>query len=146
MAGRTPRQCFADAAGAEHVFDHLPEILVGNDKRIVRRAWMNEAVADLKIRALGYDPVWVYGMVSLSLSYQFFVHTDPDDRQIEQNHAGQDRRPGEAKRGRRLHLVATVMDAVRGPEKADAVRAAMLDMEAEIDEQEQNDQADPIVE
>ena len=25
---------------------------------------------------IGYDPVWVYGMVSASLSYQFFVHTE----------------------------------------------------------------------
>lgn len=25
---------------------------------------------------IGYDPVWVYGMVSASLAYQFFVHTE----------------------------------------------------------------------
>src|SRR4029077_10970283 len=25
---------------------------------------------------IGYDPVWVYGMVSVSLTYQFFVHTE----------------------------------------------------------------------
>jgi len=25
---------------------------------------------------IGYDPVWVYGMVSFSLTYQFFVHTE----------------------------------------------------------------------
>src|SRR5215831_4472275 len=74
------------------------------------------------------------------------VISDPDDRQIEQKYAGQDRRPGEAKSGRRLHLVARVMNAVRGPEKTNAVRTAMLDIEAEVDEQEQNDQADPIVE
>jgi sterol desaturase/sphingolipid hydroxylase (fatty acid hydroxylase superfamily) len=30
----------------------------------------------LPIVWIGYDPVWVYGMVSLSLSYQFFVHTE----------------------------------------------------------------------
>jgi sterol desaturase/sphingolipid hydroxylase (fatty acid hydroxylase superfamily) len=30
----------------------------------------------LPIVWVGYDPVWVYGMVSASLSYQFFVHTE----------------------------------------------------------------------
>ena len=35
---------------------------------------------------------------------------------------------------------------MRGPQKANAMRAAMLDIEAEVDEQEQNDQADPVVE
>ena len=30
----------------------------------------------LPIVWIGYDPIWVYGMVSLSLSYQFFVHTE----------------------------------------------------------------------
>jgi sterol desaturase/sphingolipid hydroxylase (fatty acid hydroxylase superfamily) len=30
----------------------------------------------LPIVWIGYDPVWVYGMVSISLSYQFFVHTE----------------------------------------------------------------------
>jgi sterol desaturase/sphingolipid hydroxylase (fatty acid hydroxylase superfamily) len=30
----------------------------------------------LPIVWIGYDPVWVYGTVSLSLSYQFFVHTE----------------------------------------------------------------------
>jgi len=30
----------------------------------------------LPIVWIGYDPVWVYGMVSASLSYQFFVHTE----------------------------------------------------------------------
>jgi len=30
----------------------------------------------LPIVWIGYDPVWVYGVVSLSLSYQFFVHTE----------------------------------------------------------------------
>ncbi len=30
----------------------------------------------LPIVWIGYDPVWVYGMVSLSLTYQFFVHTE----------------------------------------------------------------------
>jgi sterol desaturase/sphingolipid hydroxylase (fatty acid hydroxylase superfamily) len=30
----------------------------------------------LPIVWIGYDPVWVYGMVSTSLSYQFFVHTE----------------------------------------------------------------------
>ena len=30
----------------------------------------------LPIVWIGYDPVWVYGMVSVSLSYQFFVHTE----------------------------------------------------------------------
>ena len=30
----------------------------------------------LPIIWIGYDPVWVYGMVSASLSYQFFVHTE----------------------------------------------------------------------
>jgi sterol desaturase/sphingolipid hydroxylase (fatty acid hydroxylase superfamily) len=30
----------------------------------------------LPIVWIGFDPVWVYGMVSASLSYQFFVHTE----------------------------------------------------------------------
>lgn len=30
----------------------------------------------LPIIWIGFDPVWVYGMVSASLSYQFFVHTE----------------------------------------------------------------------
>ena len=30
----------------------------------------------LPIVWIGYDPVWVYGMVSGSLAYQFFVHTE----------------------------------------------------------------------
>ena len=30
----------------------------------------------LPIVWLGYDPVWVYGMVSADLAYQFFVHTE----------------------------------------------------------------------
>jgi len=30
----------------------------------------------LPIVWIGYDPVWVYGMVSVSLTYQFFVHTE----------------------------------------------------------------------
>lgn len=30
----------------------------------------------LPIVWIGYDPVWVYGMVSASLFYQFFVHTE----------------------------------------------------------------------
>jgi sterol desaturase/sphingolipid hydroxylase (fatty acid hydroxylase superfamily) len=30
----------------------------------------------LPIVWIGYDPFWVYGMVSVSLSYQFFVHTE----------------------------------------------------------------------
>jgi sterol desaturase/sphingolipid hydroxylase (fatty acid hydroxylase superfamily) len=30
----------------------------------------------LPIVWIGYDPVWVYGMVSGSLTYQFFVHTE----------------------------------------------------------------------
>src|SRR5215813_7793496 len=30
----------------------------------------------LPIVWIGYDPVWVYGMVSISLTYQFFVHTE----------------------------------------------------------------------
>ena len=30
----------------------------------------------LPIVWIGYDPVWVYGMVSASLCYQFFVHTE----------------------------------------------------------------------
>jgi sterol desaturase/sphingolipid hydroxylase (fatty acid hydroxylase superfamily) len=30
----------------------------------------------LPIVWLGYDPVWVYGMASASLTYQFFVHTE----------------------------------------------------------------------
>ncbi len=30
----------------------------------------------LPIVWIGYDPVWVYGMVSFSLTYQFFVHTE----------------------------------------------------------------------
>jgi sterol desaturase/sphingolipid hydroxylase (fatty acid hydroxylase superfamily) len=30
----------------------------------------------LPIVWVGYDPVWVYGMVSASLSYQFFIHTE----------------------------------------------------------------------
>lgn len=30
----------------------------------------------LPIVWIGYDPVWVYGMVSVSLTYQFFIHTE----------------------------------------------------------------------
>jgi sterol desaturase/sphingolipid hydroxylase (fatty acid hydroxylase superfamily) len=30
----------------------------------------------LPIVWIGYDPAWVYGMVSVSLTYQFFVHTE----------------------------------------------------------------------
>src|SRR5258708_6383098 len=30
----------------------------------------------LPIVWIGFDPIWVYGMVSASLSYQFFVHTE----------------------------------------------------------------------
>ena len=30
----------------------------------------------LPIVWIGYDPAWVYGMVSASLTYQFFVHTE----------------------------------------------------------------------
>jgi len=30
----------------------------------------------LPIVWIGYDPVWVYGMVSISLTYQFFIHTE----------------------------------------------------------------------
>jgi sterol desaturase/sphingolipid hydroxylase (fatty acid hydroxylase superfamily) len=30
----------------------------------------------LPIVWIGYDPIWVYGMVSANLSYQFFVHTE----------------------------------------------------------------------
>jgi sterol desaturase/sphingolipid hydroxylase (fatty acid hydroxylase superfamily) len=30
----------------------------------------------LPIVLIGYDPAWVYGMVSASLTYQFFVHTE----------------------------------------------------------------------
>jgi sterol desaturase/sphingolipid hydroxylase (fatty acid hydroxylase superfamily) len=30
----------------------------------------------LPIVWIGYDPVWVYGMVSASLTYQFFIHTE----------------------------------------------------------------------
>src|SRR3954468_18811972 len=30
----------------------------------------------LPIVWIGYDPVWLYGMVSASLSYQFFIHTE----------------------------------------------------------------------
>lgn len=30
----------------------------------------------LPIVWIGYDPVWVFGMVSVSLTYQFFVHTE----------------------------------------------------------------------
>ncbi len=30
----------------------------------------------LPIVWIGYDPVWAYGMVSVSLTYQFFVHTE----------------------------------------------------------------------
>jgi sterol desaturase/sphingolipid hydroxylase (fatty acid hydroxylase superfamily) len=30
----------------------------------------------LPIVWIGYDPVWVYGMASASLTYQFFIHTE----------------------------------------------------------------------
>jgi sterol desaturase/sphingolipid hydroxylase (fatty acid hydroxylase superfamily) len=30
----------------------------------------------LPIVWIGYDPAWVYGMVSVSLTYQFFIHTE----------------------------------------------------------------------
>jgi hypothetical protein len=73
-------------------------------------------------------------------------NTDPDDRQIEQEYAGQERRPGQAERGRGHHALGAMMDAVGGPHQPDAVRAAMLHIKGEVGQHEQRDQARPVLE
>ncbi len=74
------------------------------------------------------------------------VITDPHDRQIEEENPRQDRGPRQPEGSGCLHLLAAVMDAVRRPQEPASMGAAMLDVKAEVDQQEQNDQAAPVVE
>src|SRR6266852_9628363 len=50
----------------------------------------------------------------------------PDNRQIEQEYAGQDRHPGQTEGGRNHHLLGALMNSVRDPKQPNTVRAAML--------------------
>jgi hypothetical protein len=69
----------------------------------------------------------------------------PDDRQVKQEYAGYDWRPGQSKGGGDHHSFRAVMDAVRGPQQPDAVRTAMFHIKGQVGQQEQCDQARPIM-